>query len=1639
MQTSKGIRRFVKSHKDKQHWLIAMIILSLVVAVTVVSSLIMPGITISNDPNNIATYMEGKTPIKIGEGNNKIKDVSFEPYPNQEDNLDSKTGMFEIAYDLEAGQLTLESNIITYQLPENVLATIEVDPEYFSTAHEIYDGGKLAGTFTIDQNGLVTIICAESYITENQTNLNTSGAHGTFKFKATVKRDKDNSGDVDLDFGISGEKPYITVDFKDRTLSVEKQGSLSDDKKSAQWTIIVRNPDEHDLGGYTIADKMFANSTDFSSEYGTLNDDGSFTFNEGVKDKKIEISYTTSLSQDQIVNADWNKLVNEVTLTPDDPEEEEVNDTAEVPVGGLINISKSGTANYDDMTNPSIDWKINVSNPNGYDLDGIIIKDEAFKYLELDDITLPEGVSATLDTEKGTLTLSGSYTGENLEITYKSTKDDKGNDITIGSYVYNKASIVKKDENTEYVSGDVSVDYKPFTFEKNGSVDNAKDTIKWTVKIWGNAIKDFENYVVKDEMFANAKGDITFKFVYNGETQVITPDSDGKFTIPSRTDENGNEIEYDGIEITFTTSASDLADDDGYVKNTAELYNPDGEKIKDVETTVKYEEYVPQSKLDKYSEKKENIDDNEDKFKIEHKYYLTQEAGVTAQTLTDTLTATDGALHYISKEQALAMTVKGNWQREDLDSSLYTLTFYDKDGEVIDFSDEENANAQAVKFTLELKEGIEPTDERTYVEIEVYYFATADASGDDVKSGTVKFTNEVKTDSDQTIDTTNNTKTIEHKKIDYTDTPYKKVDAVNKLNESTISNGDLETVTIDGKKHYVLGWYVVLNENGNYNGKNHLKFTDVLPKGFELYGDVKCYWGVGLTEASSGNYNPSKISYHENTTDNWYDYYFTETSNDIQTVTIFLSGTLNSETTLYYEAVIPVEELDKMFKDNNGTLELKNIFDDINDKYDPVTQTETINQGQLNKESITEGIASQYKKYEVEVNPNGAYLNSGSPIVLNDVFKTQSCTNDGTKYYCYDKGAVNVRLEYIKVYEVSEDGTRKEINSGEWSYIFDNQPPEKTVTYTYKDFTKSDNIFTKENVQLIKGTTVKVKFNNAVKTGDEWSKMGFAYYFNGNRWSDPNGYIDDCTIDDDGNITGTFNITKDIDIGTLYFEMSNFTADSVEISFDHIEHDYAAKLDVTVPDGKKLVVEYMFYCEPNEYANDYVGVVNTVESNINSSTSTSEVGDNLALVGSGGGTITTKTGLTVKKVDVGSYSTKLEAEFKLYKYDSINNVWVPAKEYKEPTSDKTTDIYDAVWGESTDEAATFKTTGGSYNVNLTTNSLYKLVEVTPPTGYVKNDNPIYFTYGTYAGNYPDGVTSTTVNKIIDNGNLNVTNFRKTQITVNKIWDSGDHSNDSVKVKLYRSTKHVTIGFPSDEDMVEVNTDEVIEINASKNWTYTWSDLPTGDDKGNAYYYYVKEISYTVGGTENTVGTGDYSTYYTGNGINYSDENTAVEILNSIGLQVKKEWVDKNNKTMEPGATSVNFTLYRSLTPNSLSLPSDAEKVSINDLTDFTLNAENEWTMMFTDLAKTDDDGKTYYYYVVETTETDGFTVHYIGNGKEGTGVITIRNQSDKSIDTGVELPHTGGNGITFYFVIGFAIIVSAVISILINNKQKSKE
>ncbi|MCC8045766.1 MAG: Cna B-type domain-containing protein [Clostridiales bacterium] len=388
---------------------------------------------------------------------------------------------------------------------------------------------------------------------------------------------------------------------------------------------------------------------------------------------------------------------------------------------------------------------------------------------------------------------------------------------------------------------------------------------------------------------------------------------------------------------------------------------------------------------------------------------------------------------------------------------------------------------------------------------------------------------------------------------------------------------------------------------------------------------------------------------------------------------------------------------------------------------------------------------------------------------------------------------------------------------------------------------------------------------------------------------------------------------------------------------------------------------------------------------------------------------------TFYKVDENNYNTLLDgAKFTLWKYESSD--WTQVG----------TTVYGSVNGK-------FDLTG-VYD-SLETDTLYRLEETAAPTGYKLPDSPYTYFYlkesvSASELERPSDVDAADITNMSAHDTVYITNSVNGSITVTKEWETEANSSftaTSITVALYKGTSpgYTYEDITDDNDLTKglVKVDNSVTITSNKEWSNTWSDLPTTDStSGLKLYYYVFEEKVNGDGTvsysNGSYTVNGFSVDYANNGIQ-SGEITITNKPKSISAT--KKWADGTTKS------DVTFTLYRGTTQGlsySDTLGSAPALTKVEDQ-----NIENpkmitadssDTTVTWSGLASEDSYGNTYYYYVFETStsttpagttvsETDqeiiytsdgyqinGYWASYANNSGIVDGTITVTN-STKSI------------------------------------------
>ena len=231
------------------------------------------------------------------------------------------------------------------------------------------------------------------------------------------------------------------------------------------------------------------------------------------------------------------------------------------------------------------------------------------------------------------------------------------------------------------------------------------------------------------------------------------------------------------------------------------------------------------------------------------------------------------------------------------------------------------------------------------------------------------------------------------------------------------------------------------------------------------------------------------------------------------------------------------------------------------------------------------------------------------------------------------------------------------------------------------------------------------------------------------------------------------------------------------------------------------------------------------------------------------------------------------------------------------------------------------------------------------------------------------------NAVIDQENKTITNKfivpnDTIQVPVTKIWD--DNSNnagkrpDSVTVKLTGNGREYT------RNLTATNEDS----SNSNNWTYTFTNLPKYDDRGDEITYTLSEestgsIFYTA---ENTNITGSTAEGYT-------VTNKFVVPDEKVSVKVSKTWVDTAEQEDKRSA-GVTVVI----------------KNGENEAARQELNSSNGWTYTFTNLPKYNNLGNTINYTAEEVTTNKFYTSSTTGDMTNGYVITNTFQVPNETVD-----------------------------------------
>lgn len=659
MNINQKIQEFLTEHQYQKKRRIFTAVLSLMIVFSVVSSLIMPAIsmtmqdlddaaavdTIDAEPAEENIMLLGESaPIDLitSSSTHEItitdKDANNKDITDNDYNKDGNSAnlSFFIKYTLlkMKNRFDKNSEYDLYIDYDNLNVTSIEDEKIFDPDYSI---NKEAATYTFDSTEKrIKIKLTQDYI-DNYVDAEdkTGDLTGSFYFSGTVNRKNDANGDQTIKIG--GEE--ITVKFQDKNVSLTKNGWVdSANNGDIVWTINV-NPNGLSLKDYTLVDNMLQKASgDVSinpSNAATYHTDTKqITFDENNTDN-VTITYRTKIGTEDLKNK---SVTNKATLQKDG--ENPIEDSKTVTFDKTpVNVAKDGKADYENgkSRNKKIDWTITITSKYGTSLNGYQIKDA-----NLPDNGVTISPSGTL-TKNGdgtwTLNVADNVTGVTLNYSANATDGDNTNSVSIhypdGSPTDGKA---EKTVNYKKESEMISVN-------KNGNYNQDTHEITWTIQVTpvnGYSLKD---YYLEDSQFPSsidqftASGCNTSDFTISGNRLTFTSDIKQAVTLQYKTKVSVPDNDTNAEVTTVVTNKIE----DKFTTTTVVSVSVKSRNT--ITKTVVGNSYV--------SEPTSNAISQEFSWKVD----ITRDGSFDGYIYQDTLTAPENGTHTITADQLAALKV----------------------------------------------------------------------------------------------------------------------------------------------------------------------------------------------------------------------------------------------------------------------------------------------------------------------------------------------------------------------------------------------------------------------------------------------------------------------------------------------------------------------------------------------------------------------------------------------------------------------------------------------------------------------------------------------------------------------------------------------------------------------------------------------------------------------------------------------------------------------------------------------------------------------------------------------------------------------------------------------------------------------
>lgn len=659
MNINQKIQEFLTEHQYQKKRRIFTAVLSLMIVFSVVSSLIMPAIsmtmqdlddaaavdTIDAEPAEENIMLLGESaPIDLIKESNKHEIIITDKDENNKDITDNdynKDGSsanlsFFIKYTLlkMKNRFDKNSDYDLYIDYDNLNVTSIEDGKIFDTDYSV---DKEAATYTFDSTEKrIKIKLTQDYIDNYVDGEDKTGdLTGSFYFSGTVNRKNDASGDQTIKIG--GEE--ITVKFQDKNVSLTKNGWVdSANNGDIVWTITV-NPNGLSLKDYTLVDNMLQKasgdvSIDPSNAATYHTDTKQITFDENNTDN-VTITYRTKIGT---ADLQAGNVTNKATLQKDG--ENPIEDSKTVTFDKTpVNVTKDGKADYENgrSRNKKIDWTITITSKYGTSLNGYQIKDAN---LPDNDVTIsPSGTLTKNGDGTWTLNVADNVTGVTLNYSANATDGDNTNSVSI-HYPDGSPTDGKAEKTVHYKK-----ESEMISVNKNGNYNQDTHEITWTIQVTPVNGHSLNGYYLEDSQFPTSAGDFQLTDCNTSDFKI----ENGRLTFTS-------DIKH-SVTLQYKTKVS-VPENNGNAEVTTAVTNEIEDKFtttKVVSVSVKSRNTIAKTVVGNsyVSEPTSNAISQEFSWKVD----ITRDGSFDGYIYQDTLTASTNGTHTITADQLAALKI----------------------------------------------------------------------------------------------------------------------------------------------------------------------------------------------------------------------------------------------------------------------------------------------------------------------------------------------------------------------------------------------------------------------------------------------------------------------------------------------------------------------------------------------------------------------------------------------------------------------------------------------------------------------------------------------------------------------------------------------------------------------------------------------------------------------------------------------------------------------------------------------------------------------------------------------------------------------------------------------------------------------